>query len=339
MTRVVTAAFPRWPPVSVDATPLEHLQWKMSAPRTPPGIHSLVEFEGDVVAAKLRWVGHALLDGEEHMTDAGADLAVAPSFQGRGIGRLINDYEDETDRPRGTVSFEPSPRVEAVIHMHRTGVILPLDVWLRPLRLRSFAGGLWRARNPLAPLTMFARRAGARAGAGRSEIGTEAIVEFDRFDERTDVLWAAAQGDFDFLRVRSAEYLNWRYVDRRSGRRSRLGAFAGDELLGYAVARSAGRVIELSDLLVHPAHPDVGRRLLGRVVEFARDRRATALVAWLPPEHRDEAAFVETGFVRLRSTMPIDHKPPRGAEWPGVLPRFQRADLRRHTTIGDFDFA
>lgn len=39
--------------METDASPLEHLQWNMSAPHVMPGQHPLVEYEGEVLTRSL----------------------------------------------------------------------------------------------------------------------------------------------------------------------------------------------------------------------------------------------------------------------------------------------
>jgi len=89
--RVLQIAFDRWPPVAGDRSALEHLEWKMSF-RFGSEPHGVVEYEGEVIACKLRWFARVSSCGVEHLTDVGADHAALPEFQGRG-GRLLNELE------------------------------------------------------------------------------------------------------------------------------------------------------------------------------------------------------------------------------------------------------
>ena len=90
MLAVLEAAFERWPAFDISVPALEHLLWKMQPPGIEPN-HTVGEIDGEIIALELRWMGKALLDGREVMTNDGADMAVHPNFQGRGFSRRINE--------------------------------------------------------------------------------------------------------------------------------------------------------------------------------------------------------------------------------------------------------
>jgi len=344
MLRVIEAAFSDWPSVETDVAPIEFLQWKMSSPYVVPGQHSVVEHDGEIVVVKPRWVARAQLYGKQHVTDAGCDFAVLPAFRERGLSRLLNDYEDQGLRPSGRLFLglgSKAPEVEhmSLQHSAQIGHVgLPLRVWVRPLRARSHLSTALRGGGIRRALPALVRALTDRGAArGRSE-DVSSVVEFDRFDERADALWNATHDHFDFATIRNAEYLNWRYADRRAGRRTLLARYEGDELLAYTVLQPNGDVLELSDWLVHPAHERAGIEVFQHCVEIGRARGASLLVAWLPPGHWDEPALAAAGFAVTRETLEVRHKPPRGVDAPEELAQLARLDMREHVTLGDFDF-
>ncbi len=341
MLRVVQHAFRRWPAVPIDVSPLEHLEWKMTPPGGDVRYHTVVTLDGEVVASKLRWVARDRLRGHEYVTDSGADFAVAPTYQGRGLGRLTVDFETKGDRSRGEIAFDlVSTNVIIRDAIGREGKIArPLCAWSRPLRARSFVSANLRSGGPFrlarAAITALARRV-----AGRREVGALEVVLFDRFDQRADALWSEAQLQFDFARVRDAEFLNWRYADPRAGRANILGAVEAGELLGYAVVRPAERSLNLADLLVHPGHPDAGIALLRSASELGRVEGATSIIAWLPPAHPYEELLSAAGFVPSRTALANEYFQPRGHDQAApLLEAFADPSLREHVTMGDFDFA
>jgi len=285
-------------------------------------------------------MGHADLEGERVITDNGADFAVAPAFQGRGLGRLLAEFEEQGTQPRGDISVEPLPQHAAVLHMRYPSADLPLRVLERPLSTRStlsLVAGQLRARDP----KQTARTATTALGRVRHRLRrapTVEVVTFTRFDERTDALWAAAAGQFDFARARDAEYLNWRYADPRGGARTLLGAFEGTRALAVAMLIPVDDAFQLSDLIVHPQHPATGIAVLERAAEFGRALGLDRLTAWLAPEHVDQPTYDAAGFVAT-GEITVAHHLPRGVKEPDLVPRFRRPGLRRHETLGDFDFA
>lgn len=341
---VVQAAFPAWPLVPIDVDPLEHLEWKMTPPGGDVRYHTVVTLDGDVVASKLRWVGRAQLRGDEYATASGADFAVKPAYQGRGLGRMIVDWERTGDRARGELAFDLAATNEIIRNsLGRKGKLRrPLRVWSRPLSPRSFVSVQLRSGGP----TRLMRAAAAAAhraslGASRDDEPTALqVVELEQFDQRTDALWSEVRGQFDFARTRDSTFLNWRYADPRAGRATILCAIEDDEARAYAVVRPARRSLNLADMLVHPGHPAAGVAVLRRAAALDRARGASSIIAWLPPAHPDEAALTAVGFVATRATMVNEYFTPRGPEdSSGLLEPFTDPSLREHITIGDFDFA
>ena len=338
---VLQASFDQWPPVPTDRSALDFLKWKSMPVGVGPEAHGVVEFEGDFIACKLRWFGRAWLCGVEHVTDVGADQAVLAAFQGRGIARLANDLEDRGDRLQGTVMFERPSQQAAVRHMEIAHTVHELRTWIRPLHLRSQLSVHLRDGSPLQRIraigSIAAHLISRPLGGGDSRY-RRLVEPVERLDERVNALWLAARDHLDFARVHDAEYLNWRYADPRGGRCLMLGQFEDGELRAYAVFRHVGRELNLLDLLAHPDDPAAATAVLERGVELGRELGVALLVAWLVPGHRDEAAYAAAGFVP-RDAFPVDYKVPRGVAAPEVAAQLNRNDLRRHVTMGDFDFA
>ncbi len=337
MSRVIQAAFPEWPPIEIEVSPLEFLEWKTSPPGVQPGQHTVVEHGGEIVALKTHWVARAQLYGSELATDTGADFAVLPEFQGRGVSRVLNTYEEQADRPRGQLFFGSGTRAPAIEHMRQEAVVRPLRIWVRPLNWRAQLST--RFRNGGVEELIGATSAAARRMRRRSP--TEALgraVRLRRFDRRTDTLWEAVRTEFDLATIRDATYLNWRYADPRAGKRLLLGQFDGDRAQAYAVFQSAGPALQLSDLLVHPDYPDAGAEVLRAGVALGRQRGHVVINAWVPPGHRDEAVYQAAGFVLTAGTISVQHKPPRGVSVPDVMAKVAQPDLREHLTMGDFDW-
>lgn len=337
IARVVAAAFPEWPSVAIDVPLLDHLVWKMTSPGIPPFHHTVVTDEGAVVASKLRWVALANLDGRPITVDSGADFAVDPAYQGRGVGRFLNEYEGTGRRVRGDIALDLVPSNAVVRERMHSDVRIPkpLQVWRLPLRLRTAVAvnvaARHRASRPIEVLRQALRRRGGR---------TTEVIALDGFDDRTDRLWEAAASQFHFARSRAAEYLNWRYSDPRSGRITLLAVPDREELAALAVVRASGQSASLLDLVVRPDQRGAGTRLLRHAATLSRRRGAAALTAWLPPGHPHRLLLRDAGFTELRESVAGEFFQPRGGvTTQALLDRLADPALRMHITMGDFDFA
>jgi GNAT superfamily N-acetyltransferase len=336
MLRVLQEAFPQWPPIETGSSALDHLEWKISPPDADQGCQYVVERDGEVVAVKLTWIGRARLEGEEYVTDNGADVAVAPAFQGQGIGRLLAQFEEEGQFRRGDIAVEPLPQSAAMLHMRYPSADLPALVLERPLSWRARVSVHWRSRNPGATVRAVVAAARGRLRRGRP-VGPQ-VAGLERFDERTDALWVAVREQYDYARSRDAAYLNWRFADPRGGARTLFGVFEGDEALAWAAVQPSEGALQVSDAVVHPDHPEAGMAVLERAVLLGRMRGADRVVAWLAPDDPDRRLYEAVGFVPTESVT-IAHHLPRGKKEPDLVPRFQRPGLRRRVALGDFDFA
>jgi hypothetical protein len=85
------------------------------------------------------------------------------------------------------------------------------------------------------------------------------LVRIPRFDARVDRLFEACAPARGLVGVRSAAWLNWRYVDTPSGRQECFALLAGDELRGYLVAECVDGNAYLVD---HLAADEPARRAL-----------------------------------------------------------------------------
>jgi GNAT superfamily N-acetyltransferase len=310
----------------------------MGSPGTPPEHHTVVTERDRIVCLKLRWIGRALLDGSLLVTDTGADFAAHPAYQGRGLGRLLTDFEVNGARPRGDIAMDLPPSNSVVqnnlhaaeLHQH------PLVSWSQPLTMRALASA--HRGRPLRFLAASARAARRRMRPTAAP-STVAIQSIEQFDERADELWAASRDVADFVRVRDASYLYWRYADPRSGRRLILSATEGEQLLGWLVLRPGDAETRLIDILVDPQRPDAGTALLNEATRRARAAGAGSIAAWLSPGSALAPLMQSAGFAPAPDAITYELFEPRGGTGaPDLMRRLGDPDLRTHVTMGDFDF-
>ena len=166
------------------------------------------------------------------------------------------------------------------------------------------------------------------------------IRETEHFDERFEAIDAAAGAEFDFICGRAPDYMNWRYLDRRTGPSRLLIAEEGDTVLGYAVLRTIGVRMHIADLLALPGRSDVARSLVDTAVDHARIEGVGGIECTLPQHHPYRRALRDTGFVRLRERSRVMAYKFAIANWarqPGLLDFLADPEAKVHVTIGDSD--
>jgi GNAT superfamily N-acetyltransferase len=337
--RVIEAAFDRWPPYEIGVPPLEHLRWKMTPPGIPHDNHAVVELRGEIVGVELRWTGRIDVRGIEYPYDFGTDLSVHSSARGQGLGSLLRDGES----PRtfaGTVGFDTAPDNQQIEAMYndRGPVHRPLTIWSRPLGARAFVG-VHRSAGiaHLAGATATAIVRGIRARLAGDTIPPGMVEPVTAFDERVTDLWNRVRRDFDLARVRTAEYLNWRYLDSRAGRIAAYQLVDGDRVAGYVAVRRDGDRGRVLDLVTDPAVEGAGAALLERAVADLEGSSCAAVECLLPVGHRDEAALRAAGFLPTGEERLVRATRARHQGVPQLIEVFTDPAARVHLMAGDFD--
>jgi hypothetical protein len=102
---------------------------------------------------------------------------------------------------------------------------------------------------------------------------------------------------------RSAEYLNWRYVNNSLARHEIITARRDGRLVGYVVWTHTGKDAYIVDLF---GEDDLGmvRRLVAEVTALARERGMMTLSVSLNESHPWKSLFSEVGF-HLRDSAPL----------------------------------
>ena len=115
-----------------------------------------------------------------------------------------------------------------------------------------------------------------RAGSAWYRDPDVSLEEVDRFDGATDELMESLLPGLGVTTFRSADLLNWKFVERPQGRHVTIAARApGGGLRGYAVMKvmRRGTVVwaEIADILASPAEPHVFLSLLAGCVRRSLD--------------------------------------------------------------------
>ena len=287
--RMLQDIFDEWPGVPTDASPIDHLHWKMGDGRPGFQAHYVSEIDGRVIAFQLNlhWqmkVGDRVLEVRR-----GWDSGVHPQYQGTGVMSIM--------RPAMHQQFGVTPDLFLGASGHQAfGRLLRQEdrrpfahrwrVYVRPLTfraaLRTFklrrGRGLKKLLRAVPPfMRWIAVEVRERIAPVRAKCEIQTV---ERFDERVDAFCDEASRAFDFMSVRNAGLLNWRYADKRAGDFTIRVATENDRIVGYAILRVANGKGHIADVMALPGRDDVVAAL-GR--DAARELRGKASVieCWL----------------------------------------------------------
>lgn len=332
MLDVIETAFPHWPPVPTEATALEYLRWKLAGPTAIDTKHTVAALDGRIVATRLRWENRIELDGRKYILETGADFAVHPDYQGRGISRLVREHFHDRliAHPRPGISMlSNAPQVR-----YMTGDTLvgrPITVWTRPFGPRTVASAGRTAGLAEAWRVVRARLRQGRAAAPRIEV-------LDTFDARFDGLWDRAHSAFDIIPSRRLDYLEWRFARPASGTAEILALIEAEQLLAYAIVKHRGEEAHLVDLVWDPARPDALAAVVSAAVRKARSADATLLTSWLPTGHVAEPTLRGAGFLATGRDEVLLGNGDGGETSEEVLELFTDQSRTMHVTMSDFDY-
>jgi hypothetical protein len=123
------------------------------------------------------------------------------------------------------------------------------------------------------------------------------ITTLERFDDRIEELFEEAARAFDFLVVRSRDYLNWRYCEPAAGRFTVRVAEEEGRLLGYLVFRIAEGEGYVADLLALPGRTDVVRSLIEDALHLLREAAVAQVTCWMISRHPYNGILQRYGFI------------------------------------------
>ncbi len=332
MVRVLMSAFGAWPSFPLRGSALEHLEWKLASTE----LHAVLVIDGELAGVSSSWHSDVRVGSELVPVYNGADFAILPELQGRGLGRLLDDIWESGDSSN-YLTIDAVAQSAAVRHMYPvTGPTVRIQVWSRAAGLRQRLGAV--ARRLLG-----ARRAPVPAPAVEAPrdshgLVVEPIVEFGA---DADELGERSAEAFDVLWRRDADWLNWRYLDPRAGVISVWGVRSEGALLGYLAMRHPDDqgVARVLDLLTVPGRTDVSLALLEHATTTARGEGATHLEAWLAPGHPDTGSFQRAGFGTAGSGRRVHFDVRKLRETPEVAGLLSQPETRFHIALGDFDWA
>jgi GNAT superfamily N-acetyltransferase len=312
---LLKASFGSWPKIDAGLPPIEHLRWKKSLDPEAAEYNCVAVTDRRIVGAQFYWLQDTKVGGTVVRAAQGIDFCVHPDYQGRGIRTAMKVLAYETVELTTEFSLSVDGDHPAMVHMvEKTND----ERFLMANKLNVLQCDVPRVSLP------------ANNGAVR-------VRRVSHFDERTGGLCAEASAPFQLIVVRTRDYLNWRYADKRAGAYSICFAEEDGRLVGYATARSANGKGYIADLLALPGRTDaIGALLRHTLADFASEGAATA-ECWSFVHHPYQTTLSEAGFSTKRRTRPVRARP-RGKN-PDLVTFRDDPKALCHLTAGDCDLA
>ena len=302
--------FKRWPPHEVSVDALDHLRWKISSDSTIRHSILLTERQGRIISATARIAMRAKIGDEIRTVVQPTDAAVLPEYQSQGVSDAAARIRYGKRDTQNELLFNVVSGHAAVAKLRR---LLPSP------RIAS-------------PVDVLVREPGG-SPAQRPADGY-AVREIREFDDRVDLFWPEALRQFDFAIVRSRQFLNWRYCDRRAGEFTVLQAEDASGVLGYVVFRTSRGRGYIADLTALPERLDVIADLLSRAIGALEARNVSHIECWCVPKHAYSDILQRFDFGRRKRTILISL---RALMSNDMLAPIDKPEALWHVTSGDTD--
>jgi len=319
-----------------DAAEANRLRWEWQYRRNPYGQVDQpliwVAREGQTIVGQYAAMPVRLtVNGREIDGAWGMDVMVAPERQRQGLGEvLFRTWDRNVGASLGLGLSESSYRLFQKLHWPDVG---PVPCLVKPLSRRALRRPHWpvAVNRFVSYVTLPWIRLVARSRPLQGEV--EVIRQFDDSFTR---LWERVQPHFGFAVKRSAQYLNWKYIQAPHVRYHIAALKRDGDTAGYAVYRHVleprGRVTVLVDFL---ADPEDEKGLLTLLRWIDREARAadSDKIRTFALHEGFRKVLRRSGYYSVKSTLEFVCKI-NGA----VVPSGYYDDTENwHVTLGDSD--
>lgn len=345
---LLSRAFRRWPQFELPVSTLEHLRWKMRGETVAARHHWVGEIDGRIVVMRLRIIRRFRVRGRDRVARDSVDAAVDPDYQERGLYSAMVGQSNQCPQYCEVdfgLSYSTNPRLQRrEARKKDKSLANPIEVMEKPYRARAIVrrrreryGG--RLPTPLAMLRIGLETAlhRIRHRPYRRPLRPGwRINTVPRFDARIDAFFDEAARPFDFLVVRSSNYMNWRYCEPAAGTFTIRVAEQDEAILGYLVFKISQGNGYIADLLALPGRLDVARSLLEDSLGLLREAPVDFVNCWMIRRHPYNDLLRRYGFLDTRRDVRFVYKAvnldPRDLEF------LEKADARIHLMHGDSDW-
>jgi hypothetical protein len=260
---------------------------------------------GALVGTAAAFPRKMYFDGQERTGFVFGDFCMDQQYRSLGPAvQLQRKCLEEIDKEPFEISYDfPSQSMLAVYHrlgIHQTGAVVR---WAKVLHADRLIKSLVRSPLLTRGFSAIANAALARWGWRGKESECELHIHEGRCGAEFSHLDSQLRCQRGIKTVRSAEYLNWRYLGHPGIRYEILTARRADELIGYVIFREKTEDADIADLC-SVEEPSVVARLLWGVTDLLRRRGITTVSLNAGSCHPWNPIFARVGF-RRREQSPL----------------------------------
>lgn len=271
----------------------------------------VAEDDGKIVGHVGSMPQQFVINGEKRKGYYMHDLYVHPQYREQGLGFFINlGMHKELEKQADSFCCGlRTTKLNLQLQRQRKYFEMRADVYVKMLRPMALIKILKKrplvlALSPFVKIALFLANAIALP-LNRKRLP---VIEVTGFDERFDRLSEALIGKIHISTYKTADYLNWKYVDRPYSQNKIFATERDGEVSGFIVLAPVldvgyrrGTVL---DLVADPDDTDTVQTLARAAVDFYKDEQADSIHCYMT-DKRFVRPFKKLLFINDRVGVPV----------------------------------
>ena len=127
------------------------------------------------------------------------------------------------------------------------------------------------------------------------------VRKISRFDDRINGFWNKISNDYDIIRIRDKEYLNWRYVDVPNSDYAIYVTEEEGKICGYIVlgCRNENNLAwgHIHDIIALTGRKDIIQCLIAKAVEYFKAKGVDVIFSKMVANEAYRKSFLRNGFI------------------------------------------
>ena len=127
------------------------------------------------------------------------------------------------------------------------------------------------------------------------------VGKISHFDDRINEFWNTVSGDYNLIRIRDKNYLNWRYVDAPNANYTIYVAEENGKICGYTTlgCKDVDGLIfgYIYDIIAPTNRADIIQCLIAKAVEYFMDKKVDGIFAKMVANEVYRKSFLRNGFI------------------------------------------
>lgn len=315
IVELLSLVFEGWPNFNITYPKIEHWKWKFLDTPHDEVLITVAEVDEKIIGCHHQIPQRIKMENGVVPCSMAVDFAVHPDFRRKGISKQISELNDEVAEALGVkYVFWVSGNPIIIKSSMKVYPYLPFKI-LHLVNINNVDRHLLynKVDNKLIKKTGFLTlktisKIKNLLKNKPKKLNKGEIYKIDKFDTDINNFWIHASKHYKFIVERNANYLNWRYCDKRGGEYS-IYLIKDEEIIkGYLVLRITQKNRDyqegyIVDLFTLPDRNDLAEQLILKAIDYFKENEINAVNCWMIKKHPYEKILRRYGFIDSKNKM------------------------------------